>query len=97
MTRCRADSCGALIAFVRVRSGKLHPVESDEPERYRLLLAEPGIGLPAGAPVRTIVTTDGDVLRGAVLPASDTRGVVVEGWESHFATCPGAAAMRRAR
>ena len=93
--RCRAEGCGALIEFVELRSGKKHPVESLEAETYRLLLAEPAVGLPAGAPIRVVVTTEGDVLRGVVLPMGESRGVVVTGYDSHFATCPGANVMRK--
>jgi len=93
---------------MRTRNGKLHPVESTEPEEYRVWLDPPpsGRGL-RGEPLAqskrlVLITEDGDYLnvyQGLVREGGQLRAVDgparVLGYESHFATCPAADAMRK--
>jgi hypothetical protein len=95
MARCRG--CHAEIAFVRLRSGKLMPVESDEAEEYNAFM-EPTLNTVR----RMLITEDGDVVTAWVLPAGqrprfDQRTVKITGYESHFASCPNADEFRRGR
>jgi hypothetical protein len=78
METCRA--CGEPIEFVKTRKGKRMPVD---PELETVTLA-PGI---------TVVTAEGDVLRGS--PA--TQNTKVTGYTPHWDTCQFAARFRRGR
>ena len=72
MSRCRG--CQAEIAFVKLRSGKLMPVESDEMEEYRVWLDPPAARVPTIMPALDetvtiehrqlrLVTETGEVVR----------------------------------
>lgn len=78
---CR--SCGAKILWIRMVSGKWHPVNAD-PE-YALEL--PGIGR------RFFVTEDGKIIRGEC--CTEHADGAVRAYTSHFATCPNADKHRR--
>lgn len=80
MSVCR--SCGAQISWIRMKSGKMMPVN---PQRISVSAV-----LPGSKDALTLVTSDGKILSGVPDPASDKFG-----FESHFATCPAAAAHRR--
>jgi len=81
MTRCK--QCRELIAFVRLKSGKSAPVESEDPAAYYLVLAN-----TMSPPQRAIVTSDGTVLRGwAPVEGKAAPGVaLVLGCEIHRCT-----------
>ncbi len=87
MTRCR--SCHEEIDFVKLRSGKLMPVEAATTETYYLHLGAPG------SPQVVLVTEDGDVLRGRLGTQHESGMAKVLGSESHFARCPDAGSFRR--
>jgi len=89
MARCRA--CPAEIDFVRLRSGKLMPVESATPETYWIHEGQPG------HPQVVLVLDSGDVLRGRLGKEHESGVMKVQGRESHFATCPGADDLRKER
>lgn len=81
MSKCK--SCGAEIIWIKMKSGKAAPCNPQK-ITYRNILTAPGNG---GI---TLVTPDGRIARGEYDPTSD-----VFGYESHFATCPAAAAYRK--
>ena len=79
MARCKA--CGAEIGFIRMKTGKVMPVD------IRNTYYED----PGGQAV--IVTEDGRVSKGrdaVIFAPGKTKGYV-----SHFATCPKAGEMRK--
>ncbi len=76
-SRCR--TCQAPIAFIRLKTGANMPVEGDEVEE-RLRRTTPGL---CGPGVRTLVTADGDYVRGIV----DPNGELYRGFRIHFSTC----------
>ena len=77
MAHCR--SCHAEIEFLRLPSGKYHPVEGATPKDYHLDLTD-----ATTKPQRVIVTDTGAFVCGHETPF----GTRVKGYESHFATCP---------
>ena len=77
MTPCK--KCGEDIEFIRLKSGKFHPVNADSLAMHALV---DGV---------LVITPGGDVMRGNAL----TTTARVHGYTSHFATCPFAAAFRR--
>ena len=79
MSRCR--SCGEEIDFVRLRSGKLMPVEAATTETYYLHVGAPGV------PHMALVTEDGDILRGRLGKQHETGVTKIVGSESHFSRC----------
>jgi hypothetical protein len=89
MARCRG--CREEIDFVRLRSGRLMPVEAMTSETYYVHLAAPG------HPQIVLVTDAGDVLRGRLGAPSESGVARVEGRESHFTRCPAADEFRRDR
>ena len=97
MSRCRY--CNEEISWVRLRSGKAMPCEGDKPEVYHVHLAQEGKPMDREVchrlPQVVLVTLEGDVLRGRVAPRSESGTTPVEGYESHFARCPGADEARR--
>jgi hypothetical protein len=78
MANCKA--CGEEIKWIRTRAGKLMPVD---PELETLPLA-PGI---------TVVTAQGDVLRGS-LATCETRA---QGFTPHWQTCTHPSQFRKPR
>lgn len=82
VSRCKA--CGAPIRWIKMKSGKAMPVDA-QPIPYRL---EP----PSYKDALTLVTPEGKVCKGTYDPGADTVGYI-----SHFATCPAAKEMRRAK
>lgn len=80
MSKCK--SCGAEIIWIKTKSGKAMPCNAQK-IAYRNTLPATGGGI-------TLVTPDGRITRGEYDPTSD-----VFGYESHFATCPAAAAHRK--
>lgn len=80
-TPCR--SCGASISWLKLASGKAHPIDADSADH---------IVPRKGGPVRG-VTADGRVISG---DPSHKHSGAVRVWRSHFATCPNAAAHRKA-
>lgn len=87
MSRCRY--CNEEISWVRLRSGKAMPVEGDKPELYYLHLGA------TDKPQAVLVTLAGDVLRGRLAQRSESGTTPVEGYEPHWARCPGAEEARR--
>ena len=87
MPRCRG--CNAKIDFVKLTTGKYHPVEGTEPMTYYLHHNGPG------PPVVLLILADGTMLRGKPRLAHESGVLRVEGRESHFATCPAAATFRK--
>lgn len=79
MSFCR--SCGAEIRWIRMKSGKAHPV--DPAKRH--------IKKDGGHEV--LVTESGELIQGTF--ASLEEGANGEGYISHFATCPNASRWRR--
>ena len=71
--------CGEAIEFVELVSGRRNPVDADS------------LALHVLAPGVVVVTPDGRVLRGT----EATRQTSVQGYTSHFATCPFAGDFRR--
>lgn len=65
-----------------MKSGKMMPVN---PQRISV-----SVVLPGSKDAMTLVTSEGKILSGVLDLASDKYG-----FESHFATCPAAAAYRR--
>lgn len=87
MSICRA--CSAPIAWIKLRSGKVNPVEGSTPQTFRVM-DRPGAG--AGRRL-TLITPAGDVVSGYRAPSG--QGHEVTGWESHFARCPEREHFRR--
>lgn len=77
MAKCK--TCGAKINWLRLKSGKWNPVD---PGRVPYKPDEHGN--------LTLITMDGEVVRGHLDIMSDQYG-----YTSHFATCPQADAHRR--
>lgn len=91
MSRCR--SCDAEIAWVKLASGTLAPVNGEHPQAYRIFpTLQPGAGKRL-----TLINERGVTLTGYAAPKipGDAPSIVVTGWESHFATCPEREAWRR--
>lgn len=82
MSRCR--SCDAEIAWVKLPSGKLNPVNGEAPQEYRLF---PKLAPGAGKRL-TLITDAGAVISGYRAPELAPGAIRVMAWESHFATCP---------
>lgn len=78
---CRG--CGAKIRWIRMKSGKMMPVDP-EPIPYKTELPSPK--------KQTLVTEDGRVVSGFLDLESEKVGYV-----SHFATCPSAGRFRGAK
>lgn len=78
---CRG--CGAKIKWIKMKSGKMMPVDP-EPIPYKTELPSPK--------KQTLVTEDGRVVSGFLDLESDKIGYV-----SHFATCPSAGRFRGAK
>ena len=74
MTVCK--SCGAEIKWIKLSSGKVHPVDPD-PAYYLKFV---GIGK------RIFVTETGEIERGEY--CNRHAYGAVKGYTSHFATCP---------
>lgn len=82
-------SCNKPIGFVTLPSGKAMPVDPDLVQTF-------GRGVGTQGRRITLVTEQGFVRRFVETSASDDGGFPIEGYVSHFATCPNAAAHRRA-
>lgn len=78
--RCRI--CGEPIRFIRTKKGKPTPVD-----------AAPAYYIPNPNGPALYVLEDGTTARG--YPAGDAAEEVSVGYVSHFASCPGAADMRK--
>lgn len=89
MAFCKAQGCGAEIAWVKLTSGKSHPVEGRTPETYYVREAD-----KTTRPQLKIITREGAIISGAQARDTDMGTTRVEGWESHFATCVGARTFR---
>ena len=74
MSKCR--SCGAEIKFIKLKSGKWNPVDT---QKHTLI---------EGDGNEIIVTESGEVVHGRF--ASIDEGANRSGYISHFATCPNA-------
>ena len=72
MAICR--SCGAEIKFIKLRSGRLNPVDLE----LRTIIEGDG--------KEVIITQGGEIVRGRF--ASPEEGANRKGYISHFATCP---------
>ncbi len=105
MARCRG--CQAEIGFVRLRSGKFMPVESEEPEEYCVWTDRASMDFSDHAPAyeKLVLVVEGEILtvwRGFHADAAKSGGrryvdgpCRILGVESHFASCPEAEAFRR--
>ena len=85
MARC--DGCGANIDWVETENKKRMPLD---PGAIAIVT-----DCTEDESTETIVTTQGQTLRGRIAIATDAN--VVRGRRSHFATCPMANDFRRAR
>lgn len=107
ITHCKAATCRAEIGMVQLRSGKWHPVESLEPEEYRVWTEEP---IDVEAKRLVLITPEGEILivwqdleplgpgQDPAAPRRTLEGPCrVVGSESHFAACPEANTFRRGR
>lgn len=74
MSKCR--SCGAEIKFIKLKSGKWNPVDT---QKHTLI---------EGDGNEIIITESGEVIHGRF--ASIDEGANRSGYISHFATCPNA-------
>lgn len=99
MIRCRG--CNKVIDFVALKSGRKMPIESSEPEEYRVHLENPAV---AGRRAkRLVLVVNGEVLTvwQEIEELGEGRVRLVDGpckivgVESHFARCPNAADFRR--
>jgi hypothetical protein len=88
-TACRAKGCGEMIDFVKNARGKYIPVPAGDPEPMYLFPGQPG------HPQVVVVLENGEVIRGRKGHPSENGVLRVNGWESHFSSCPGAAEFRR--
>ena len=79
MSKCR--SCGAEIKWIKMVSGKAHPVNPYK----RTIVKNEG--------KEALVTEDGQIIYGRF--ASYEDGANASGYISHFATCPYASSHRR--
>lgn len=86
MAECK--SCGDSIKFIRTESGKTMPVNA-APMMVEVETDE--------RPDTCVITPDGKVIWGVGrIPDYETKaGVFVEGYTSHFATCPNAEQHRK--
>ena len=78
-------SCKAEILWIKLPSGKAMPVN---PKRV-------GGSINAGTPRITIVTDGGNVISVLKCPEEFVSGAPLQGYESHFATCPNAKEHRK--
>jgi len=91
MTVCKG--CGATIQWIEGAGGTVHhPVD---PERLTLWLLTPA--LVPGRPLARIVTDAGTIRTGVVVAPEHPGSERIEGYVTHFATCPQAAEFRRRR
>ena len=79
MSRCR--SCGAEIKFIKLTSGRFNPCDIAK----RTMIKGEGYDV--------MITEKGKIIRGKF--ASVEEGANVEGYISHFATCPNAELFRK--
>lgn len=80
MSRCRG--CGAEISWIRMKSGKMIPVDPSP------------TFIVDGTGTDVVVTSDGIIANGIPCPGEPPAGKRL-GWVSHFATCPMAGRFRR--
>lgn len=85
--KCRR--CAETIHFIRTRKGKKMPCNT---QKLRI-----AVGLNQKGPWTSVVTLDGDVVRGVRLADGETSGEDVEGYEPHWATCSRPNQFRRPR
>ncbi len=81
MPKCK--SCGAKIKYIRLQTGKTMPVNAGS-----LIPVRPG-----GSKSVCVVTPEGKVIMGD--PVWKGHPEAVEGYVSHFATCPDAEKWRK--
>ena len=79
MARCKA--CGAEIKWIKMKSGKSMPVDSDA------ILFDPW---SENAKPDTFITVDGEIVKGIPTPPVNTVG-----YKPHWATCPAASKFRK--
>ena len=79
MSKCR--SCGAEIKFIKLKSGKWNPVDTQK----RTLIKGEGN--------EVLVAENGEIITGRF--ASIEEGANAVGYISHFATCPNANSHRK--
>lgn len=90
-----------MISFIKLKSGKWHPVECAEAEEYRVW-TEPPMIMNDGETLKrfVLISEEGEVL--PVWAKISPIGRLMDGpcrilgWESHFAACPKADQFRRA-
>ena len=71
--------CGEMIDFIQQPNGKRHPVDTES------------LGMFTLTPGTVVVTPEGTILRGT----EATKDTQVQGYTSHFATCPFAKDFRK--
>lgn len=81
MGKCRG--CGAEINWVRMRSGRVIPVDPEP------------VFVVEGSGKDVIVTEDGGIANGVQCPGGAVPPGKRRGWRSHFASCPMADQFRR--
>ncbi len=82
--RCRG--CGAEIIFIKTENGKTMPVDMEE------LTIIPEAGSP-----QLFVTGEGKVIHGWIAGDACGEPDTVQGYISHFVTCPNADCFRKKR
>lgn len=93
MDRGHCRACGATIYWVRMKSGRRNPVNSEpDAERGNILVCDEqidadlhGVSIDTGVPLQAV---DAAVVR--------EQGIQ-QLWLSHFATCPERAKFRKAK
>lgn len=91
MSRPTCKGCGAIIRWIRTRTGAPAPVD---PERRSEYVTD----APALTSRRvTLVDPDGDTHSGYLASVTTPGAREISGYVSHFGTCPQAARFRRAK
>ena len=88
MSASTCKGCGATLRWIKTAAGKAMPCD---PGRVVEFLSD----LPVPGPRLTLVTPEGQVVTGPRATAITPGARSVEGYVSHFATCPHANQFRK--
>lgn len=80
MSKCR--SCGADIKFIKLKSGKWNPCDT---QKRTVIIRDEG--------PEVLISEDGEIIKGRFASIEDGANAV--GYISHFATCPNADKFRK--